>query len=497
MKLNKFKWADTGALVYLSYAIMLIGAALRLSVYFQNRNLFIDEADLARNIYERNFVGLIHPLSYFQYAPPLFLWGAKLCAMILGYGEYALKVVPLLSGIGTIILMYLLLQKYEVKKVAWYPLFLLSTGIIYLRYATEFKQYSSDCLIALGLIYLALSVDSSKMGIPKFVSIWIYAGSIAVWGSMPSVFILAGVGSYYFALFYSTGGLKKIYALIIPVAMWIAQFLLYYFIILKPQIQSDYLQNFHRADFLYLIPTSMHELYHNWEVMIHILGVAAGHWGLSIVFHILLIVIAAYFAVKRKMLSILLVVIPMFLLLLAAALHQYTLAPRIVLFIMPVILILIAIGFEQSFSYKYIRAIFVLASVVCMYNFNQLIYFYKPLQVQQVTDCLHFLKAQKITGPHLYIHPAGIPIYAYYTGVHPGKAEWEGLSNGIRLDYNINYDSLAQTMKGRSAMLYGFEHPENIVSQQATINKHSKPIAHYATVASEVFIYAPGNEDSQ
>ena len=65
------------------------------------------------------------------------------------------------------------------------------------KYLIEFgdfvRPYSSDVLIALGLFALALGVDEDKAPFRRYVLLAV-VGSVAVWLSFPSVFILAGVG---------------------------------------------------------------------------------------------------------------------------------------------------------------------------------------------------------------------------------------------------------------------------------------------------------------
>ena len=86
--------------------IFLFGIILRFVLYFQNRNLIIDEANIVRNLAERGFAGLTLPLSYEQYAPPVFLWIEKLASILFGYGEYAMRGFPLLCGIAALYAFY-------------------------------------------------------------------------------------------------------------------------------------------------------------------------------------------------------------------------------------------------------------------------------------------------------------------------------------------------------------------------------------------------------
>ena len=86
MRLNKYlnPTVKRKLLSLFGWGLIFIGISFRLILFFQNRNLIIDEANIVRNIYERDFIGLLKPLSYQQYAPPLFLWMEELWSLLLG-----------------------------------------------------------------------------------------------------------------------------------------------------------------------------------------------------------------------------------------------------------------------------------------------------------------------------------------------------------------------------------------------------------------------------
>src|SRR5690606_38617178 len=119
-----------------AWAILLFGISLRIFMYLQNRGLIIDEANIVRNIYERDFYSLATPLNYEQFAPPVFLWILKLNSFLFGYSEYAMRLYPLFAGITSVYLLYLLSKQYMFR-AAWYPLFLFATAYIFVRYSTE------------------------------------------------------------------------------------------------------------------------------------------------------------------------------------------------------------------------------------------------------------------------------------------------------------------------------------------------------------------------
>ena len=102
----------TNTFLKILIALVIAGGIIaRLVVYLQNRNLIIDEANVTRNLFERGFAQLLQPLSYEQYAPPVFLWIEKLNTILFGFSEYTLRLYPLLTGIAAIFVMLAILKR--------------------------------------------------------------------------------------------------------------------------------------------------------------------------------------------------------------------------------------------------------------------------------------------------------------------------------------------------------------------------------------------------
>jgi predicted membrane-bound mannosyltransferase len=117
---------------------------------------------------------------------------------ILGYSEQAMRLTALLCGVGSLFIFWHLLRKVMPSNALWLPLGLLACAPILIKYSAEVKQYGPDAFVAICLVSLALSVDLFTTNRKKFTGIWLVAGSIAIWASQPSVFILASIGFYYF-----------------------------------------------------------------------------------------------------------------------------------------------------------------------------------------------------------------------------------------------------------------------------------------------------------
>lgn len=475
----------------LAVCIIIFGVVLRAVFYLQNRCLFIDEANVARNIYERGFTGLAAPLNYEQYAPPLFLWIVKCCTLLFGYSEPAYRLFPFLCGLGSLWLMYVAVKKYASGSSTWYALAIISTGVIYVRYGAELKQYGCDMAVTLALLLLALSADVFTMAKWKFLGLWFIAGSVAIWLSMPSVFMLAGVGIYYL---YQCIKARRYANVLLPAALgvlWMAQFVLYYFIILKPQIQSDYLQNCHKDFFLYALPNSSEKLGQDINVLNKIISAMGGKWTLSVVFHLLALGIGLVWLLRKETAKALLAVIPICLLLFAAMARQYALTPRLILFVMPLLLIIIAAGLGAMFQVKSVavKAIWVAVGLICIANFGAFSLLYKPMENEELTKSMAFAQQQNIDGDHLYVHNLATPAYIYYTTIHPAKNNWKNLANAHLLQWNTNYDSLSQVVTGRSALLYSWAPDDEIASETMKIQQRHKEVAKQVVTGSRVYIY--------
>lgn len=448
-EMTKKTWSSERLLRLFAILILTTGGVLRLIVYLQNRNLIIDEANLVRNIYERSFAGLATPLSYEQYAPPIFLWIVKLCASTLGYSELALKIYPFFAGIAALFIFYLLLRLLIGGRVIWYAAVLFSVSPILIRYSSELKQYMPDVFITLSLLYLALKVQLKDKSVFRFVLLWFLIGSVAIWSCMPSAFILAGVGCYY--------GLqclrKKDYKQLLPVValsgLWVMQFLCYYLIILKPQISSSYLQNFHQYDFLFATPSNGGEWMHNWSVFNRLVKQFADvDWFVHL--NVLFMVIGVFVLVGKYLDRAGLLLVPIVSLLIAAALNQYSLLPRVALFSLPLLLLLAVAGLDWLAYSKFLvlRAAVIVMMAACAYaGINHTLNTGRPYKFEQLTEGFEYLRQEHISGDYVYLHHASGAAFRYYTQIHPDREKWNDFKTAEVLPWYTNYDSLAWQMR--------------------------------------------------
>ena len=439
-------------LKFLPTIIIVTGILLRLIVYINNRCLWTDEVNIALNLYERSFVGLTTELSYQQYAPPLFLWACKLFTIIFGFSEQALRLYPLLTGIGCLLLLADILKKITSSRAVWYPLFILATGIFFLRYSTELKQYMSDAFVSTALIWTVLRIDIFKQSQLSFILKWLAVGSIVIWSSMPSVFILAGVGLYYMLVCFNNKKHKGLLSILIVSITWLTQFLLYYYCVLKQQISSKYLVSYHERYFLFATPENQEEWLHNKDLLKDILSNCFGEHSLPLTFNLLLLIIGLLvLLIKRRSIGVLLIT-PIILMLFTAAINQYSLIPRLTLFIMPLLVLIVGVGLNQLLLTKqaFIRLPIIAICLASILYTKPLLVLTSPIEEEQITEVLDCVVKQGYHSNEVYVYTGAVNSFRFYTTIHPDRTKWADIKGANLLPLHTPFMSISSKV----ALLY-------------------------------------------
>jgi hypothetical protein len=485
---------NKAVLLRMAVALLIgLGIVLRLAMFFHNRNLIIDEANIVRNLAERGFGALVLPLKYEQFAPPVFLWIEKLASLLFGYGEKAMRLYPLLCGLGTLFLFPAVARKLMSAGALLLPLAYLAGGFVFLKYSAELKQYMPDTFIALLLIWLALRWDIHKMSIWRFALYWALAGSIAIWSSMPSVFILAGIGGYY-----GISVLKaKRYVVLIPLAIaagvWLLQFALYYFTILKSQIGSSYLQNYHLEYFLFATPTKKDEWLHNWMRIEDILGNVGGWSGVAVVSNLLFFLVGAVYLFRKRLPQFMLIALPIVLVLIAAALKQFSLIDRVILFSFPLWGLVIGVGLEWIWNLKLpVRALLIIVGGYNAQAYAATHLLRHSFELHEITKGMDWIIARGGRGEQLYVHDASVPTYIYYTELHPQRAKWSSLLGARRLKWETDYAEITRGQRDTTYFLYtgGFPGSEKD-KRTKQIEQNMQQVAYFEYAICYVYVYVP------
>ncbi len=190
------RWLNSTWSNRLLWTFVLLGLSARLVRYLLRFPLWPDEAYLATNFLDRDYLGLLAGLDNHQVAPLLFLWTQLTVVKLLGFSEYTLRLFPLVCGIGSLLLFADLARRL----LKGLPL-LLAVGCFagayaLIRYSCDAKPYSSDVLVAVALLWLTVRyfTSSSQSG-RRWLWLLAIAAPIAVGLSYPSVFVAGGIGA--------------------------------------------------------------------------------------------------------------------------------------------------------------------------------------------------------------------------------------------------------------------------------------------------------------
>jgi hypothetical protein len=262
------------------------------------------------------------------------------------------------------------------------------------------------------------------------------------------------VGFYYGLICVQTKQHERLWTVVITSILWLGQFLIFYLILLKPQINSSYLQGFHKDYFLFA-SFDKEQLKHNYYVLLDLLTYSTGFYGPATIVHQVLIVLAVIIFVIKKQAKGSLILIPIILVVIAAMAHQFSLIPRVSLFIMPLLLILIGVGADLLFSvrFKAWRILLVITGLWFVYQ-HENIGVTTSFVSEPITTALEFLRDRGIKGDKVYIHTGARPAMIYYTQMHPRKEQWSDFQSAHLLQWAANYEEISMNAEDRFAMVF-------------------------------------------
>ncbi len=173
---------------------LALGLAARLIRYALRFPLWEDECFLSVNFIGRGYLDLAGPLEYYQVAPLLFLWAQRTAVALLGFNEYALRLVPLVCGVASLGLFWWVARRLVsgLALVAAVAMFAVSYPPI--RYAAEAKQYGMDLFV--GMAFLAMLVAWYQRRSGRWLWGLAAIAPLAVGFSYPAVFVGAGASVF-------------------------------------------------------------------------------------------------------------------------------------------------------------------------------------------------------------------------------------------------------------------------------------------------------------
>lgn len=415
---------------YVGWGIVIMGGILRLRQYFSGRSFWRDEAGLALNIVERNFAGLLQPLGYEQGAPVGFLFLEKFLMIVFGNHDQVMRLVPLVSGILSVYFFYQIAKVHVKGSLFATLIFAISWNLVY--YSSEMKQYSSDVMIALLLVFLTGRCLRADARARDFWFLGI-AGIFGMWMSHPAVFVLAGIGLALFYAVITKSHPIRVRWLFILATLWGISFGLEYLISLRHLAASDYLMNYWKKAFMPLPPGGTRAWLANTYVSLLLTTLNRTDQIISLLV-LIMVPIGVSSLLFRDRVAAIMMLSPFVFSMLASIAQKYPLRGRLILFLVPFVIFLLAEGLGAIYSLiaKWNvwvgRLVYALPALVLFFLpvISTWQMFLQPAVPENIKPILQYVAEHRQTNDMMYVYHTSGFVFQYY-------APFYGLENATVL----------------------------------------------------------------
>jgi hypothetical protein len=453
--------APTRVPVAVFVAVLVLGGGLRLVALVSDRSLWLDECMLALNLVARSPGQLFDPLDWNQGAPVGFLLAVKGAISAFGPSAWALRLVPFLASLAGMVGFAWIARRLfpPLAALLAVALFALSPNLV--SYAGECKQYASDAAIAIGLLAVSLGLLEGKGGWRW--SVLAATGAVAVWCSHPAAFVLGGIGTALLLQGLIGRNRARFVAAALTVACWLVSFGACYLVCLKQLGGNKYLTDYWTDHFLPFRSLGMF----SWVVdhLIAFFTTPGGFGGLLVPLGGFAAALAAVglreFARDRWPVAVALTG-PVVLVLFASGLEKYPFGGRLLLFLVPFAVLVVAGGawavFDALREKNRFAAITLLGLLVGASGWLATDTLRRPQRHEQLQPVLEQVRAEMQPGDRVYVYYSSVPAYLFYTRERPLPAGALTLGEEHR-DDPAAYRTELSKLRGRVWVI--FSHPHN------------------------------------
>jgi hypothetical protein len=353
-------------------------------------------------------------------------------------------------------------------------------------YSADPKQYSSDAMIAVLLVYLSDSCINQSARTRDYLTLGV-TGAIAIWVSHPSAFVLAGIALVLGFVKLSRKDYKALALCLVLGAAWAASLGIDYIFSLRHLSTDTYLVNYWHAGFVPLPPWS----HPRWfvDTYLSLLTVSLGNTGTFFALScFILILIGCASILAREHFFGTVVLFPFALAFVASLLQKYPLQTRFLLFLVPFVYLLISEGIGRIYLFvtKWNRwlalvisaVIFVIVLIPGVVAAKR--NFFNPQHHWDMRPAVEFIGKNSKAGDAFLVSGGG-ESFAYYSstvGLNIGDMLIDGTHRIIR--YHIFIEDL-QKFAGRDRVWVVFAHFE----KGADYTRYAKYIGRHANIEAE------------
>jgi hypothetical protein len=402
---------------YTAWTVIVIGILMRISQYVYNRSLTEGEAPLALNIIERSFSQLLKPLDYVQAAPVGFLIMEKLITQIMGTSEYGLRLFPLLAGIAAMPLFYVLTRRICTRSTTFIALVLFAVGDHLIYFASEVKQYSTDVFFTIAVLLVTLIVLKHNNR-PVFILLFGFIGAIAIWFSHPAFFVLAGSWCVVLIVCIKKQQWRACAWFFIATILVTGSLSIDYLVSLRYMSAHQELTSFWQHAFMPMPPKSFSDLFWYPYVFLRTFKFPLGLSMYELLLAVLAFFIGCAVLLNKRKSYLALLGFPILITLIASSLRLYPFEGRLILFLTPLMLIIIAVGIEFLRKTAAIGKPLVgtaLVAVLCIQPIVNAGYrCIKPRAPEELRPALEYITTNFQDGDILYVYYAAYNAFRYY-----------------------------------------------------------------------------------
>jgi hypothetical protein len=263
------------------------------------------------------------------------------------------------------------------------------------------------------------------------------AGAISIWFSHPAVFVLAGIGSCLFWEHLFKKQWSQVLSMVTAILLWVLSFGIMYVMEWK-LMANQTLLDYWASSFMPLPPKSMADIQWFDNTFLSLFQNPLGLFPSSLA-ALAFMGGCIIMAVKDRM-KFALLTSPIFFALLVSALHKYPFNGRLLLFIMPSFLILIAAGVKAlqnqqnhgSTISKAVASALIIPAFV--YSSSILV---KPLAKEEIKPVLEYVQTNWQSGDIVYVPALSVAAFVYY-------ADKYGFKDGDYYLANMHFDDPQQ-----------------------------------------------------
>ena len=214
------------------------------------RPLWVDEEMLALNVRDRSLTGLAGPLWLNQSAPLGLLVLERLVMLTLGTDEWAVRLLPICFGIGTLVVAAWIGRRWMTPFGAAILVATCALGEWLVFFVLELKHYSGDAFWALLLPALAArSLERSRGSLPSLrttstTSLWWIAAAAGMWFGNGALFVAPGCAVVLVIVSWRRSGWRGALDAAAPSAVWFASFAADYALVLRHALANPVLQEY-------------------------------------------------------------------------------------------------------------------------------------------------------------------------------------------------------------------------------------------------------------